>query len=51
MVIDRLLGQHLDKALIESGFWRCRVCDNPIRLMCQQGTGYCSQLCENEGKS
>jgi hypothetical protein len=25
----------------------CRVCGKPVRLMCQQGTGYCSQLCEN----
>lgn len=25
---------------------RCRVCDHLILTMCQQGTGFCSQMCE-----
>lgn len=25
----------------------CRVCGRDIRLMCQQGTGYCSANCQD----
>jgi hypothetical protein len=50
---DGLPGEWVDTTWVnaarESKHETCRVCGNPVRLMCQQGTDYCSQLCENEG--
>lgn len=30
---------------------KCQICKKPVQVMCQKGTGFCSQKCEKASKA